>query len=170
MAKSNSISATIKTVLLLIVGCLSACSPQQRLSCLLRHHPELTLRDTIHQFDVTLPIPAATDTLYLPIDYSDTPCDHYCDSLLHAALSTPAQAQAEHAQATLQYANQTLALSATQQPDTVVVQQQVRVPVVEYIAQPAQESTARAFFRISGIIAWILLATAIIIRIVKIFT
>lgn len=167
-------------LLLLLVGGFSACSPQQRLSCLLRHHPELKVRDTVQVFDLSVPIAPASDTLYLPIDYSDTPCDRYCDSLLQSTLTaagvspeaTSHSVTASHARASLTYADHTLALVATQLPDTVIVQQEVRVPVVEYVAvtKVLPERPIRTFFRISGIIAWSLIALLIVLRIVRFFS
>ncbi len=166
------------SLLLLLVCGFSACSPQQRLSCLLRHHPELKVRDTVQVFDLTVPIAPASDTLYLPIDYSDTPCDRYCDSLLQSTLTgvspktTSHSITASHARASLTYSDHSFALVATQLPDTVIVQQEVQVPVVEYVAvtKVLPERPIRTFFRISGIIAWSLIALLIVLRIVRFFS
>ncbi len=161
---------------LLWVCGLSACSPQQRLSCLLRHHPELMVRDTVRVFDLSVPIAPASDTTYLPIGAEGSPlsnndCDRYCDSVLQAALSEPAVVRAAHAEAALSYADHTLALVATQLPDTVIVSREVSVPVVEYVAVEREkpERPMRTFFRISGIIAWSVLALLLALRIIRLF-
>ncbi len=140
-----------------------ACSPQQRLTRLLAAHPELLVRDTTLQCEITAAVPYEHHDTTVAI--ADTPCN--CDSLLHAAIGDSLTVSAGHATAVLTYQPGQLTLQAQQQPDTIRRFVPVKVPVVEYVEVEREETPLQAFFRISGIIFWTLLAVAFIVRIIK---
>ena len=151
-------------IALLALAC-AACSPQQRLTRLLTHHPELRRRDTILQRDITATIPDIRRDTNLQIPPS--PCN--CDSLLHALIGDSLSLNAGNAAATLTHQPGQLTLTAHQRPDTIRQTVEVQVPVVEYVEVERKETPIQAFFRISGIIFWTLLAIAVLIRIIKYF-
>ncbi len=151
---------------LLWVCGLSACSPQQRLTRLLREYPELKVRDTLIQ--AIVPIEALSHDTLLCIGSAATPCPD-CDSLLRASLRGGVSVTAGRARATLAADTAGLRLTAEQLPDTIV--REVSVPVVEYVAVEREkpERPMRTFFRISGIIAWSVLALLLALRIIRLF-
>ena len=151
-------------IALLALAC-AACSPQQRLTRLLIHHPELRRRDTILQRDITATIPDIRRDTNLQIPPS--PCN--CDSLLHALIGDSLSLNAGNAAATLTHQSGQLTLTAHQRPDTIRRTVEVQVPVVEYVEVERKETPIQAFCRISGIILWTLLAIAFLIRIIKYF-
>ena len=154
-------------IALLALAC-AACSPQQRLTRLLTHHPELRRRDTILQRDITATIPdIRRDTTLKFSNFSPSPCN--CDSLLHALIGDSLSINAGNATATLTHQPGQLNLAAHQRPDTIRRTVEVQVPVVEYVEVEREETPIQAFCRISGIILWTLLAIAFLTRIIKYF-
>lgn len=152
---------------LLIIAMSVACSPQQRLTRLLREYPELKARDTLIQ--ATVPIEALSNDTLIPIKHAATPCPD-CDSLLRVSLRGGVSATAGLARATLAADTAGLHLKAEQLPDTIV--REVSVPVVEYVAVEREkpERPMHTFFRISGIMAWVLVLLVTVFRIAyKIF-
>jgi len=152
---------------LLIIALSVACSPQQQLTRLLREYPELKTRDTLIQ--AAIPIEALSNDTLIRIEYAATPCPD-CDSLLRASLHGGVSTTAGLARATLAADTMGLHLTAEQLPDTIV--REVSVPVVEYVAVEREkpERPMHTFFRISGVMAWVLVLLISLFRIAyKIF-
>ncbi|MGM9825733.1 MAG: hypothetical protein ACI3Z8_04770 [Paludibacteraceae bacterium] len=162
-------------ITLLALAC-AACSPQQRLTRLLTQHPELRLRDTILQRDITATIPDIRRDTTLKFSNLQTfkfsnsgpsPCN--CDSILHELIGDSLSINAGNATATITHQPGQLNLAAHQRPDTIRRTVEVQVPVIEYVEVERKETPIQAFCRISGIILWTLLAIAVLIRIIKYF-
>lgn len=152
---------------LLIIALSVACSPQQRLTRLLREYPELKTRDTLIQ--AAVPIEALSNDTLILIEHTAAPCPD-CDSLLRASLRGGVSTIAGLARASLTADTAGLHLTAEQLPDTIV--REVSVPVVEYVAVEREkpEQPIHTFFRISGIMAWVLVLLITLFRIAyKIF-
>lgn len=150
-------------IALISVMC-AACSPQQRLTRLLTHHPELRVRDTVLHREITAEIPhMQRDT---GISVADAPCN--CDSVLAATIHDTVRVSAGNATAALSYSKGQLTLRAEQQPDTIHQDVDINVPVVEYVEVERKETPLQAFFRISGIIFWGILAVLTLLFILKI--
>ena len=152
---------------LLIIALSVACSPQQRLTRLLREYPELKARDTLIQ--AAVPIEALSNDTLIRIGSATTQCPD-CDSLLRASLCGGVYTTAGLARASLTADTMGLHLTAEQLPDTIV--REVSVPVVEYAAVEREkpERPMHTFFRISGVMAWVLVLLVTLFRIAyKIF-
>lgn len=151
---------------IVVVGFLTACSPQRRLYNLLKRHPELRTRDSLIIRDIPVYIPASTNAIPFPKIEND-PCN--CDSLLREALKDGLSVQAGNAQANIIATDSGLALQAKQVPDTIYLPDTIRVP--EYIIKeaPREETKGEIFFRFSGYIVWGLIAMAIIVGIIFLF-
>lgn len=151
---------------IVVVGFLTACSPQRQLYKLLQRHPELRAPDSLIIRELPIYIPAASNTLPFPKIKND-PCN--CDSLLREALKDGLSARAGNAQANVIPTDSGLVLQANQLPDTVYLPDTIRVP--EYIIKeaPRDESKGEIFFRYSGYIVWGLIALAIIIGVILLF-
>ena len=151
---------------IVVVGFLTACSPQRRLYNLLKRHPELRTNDSLIIRELPVYIPAASNAIPFPKIEND-PCN--CDSLLREALKNGLSVQAGNAQANIIPTDSGLALQANQLPDTVYLPDTIRVP--EYIIKeaPRDETKGEIFFRFSGYIVWGLLAMAIIVGIIFLF-
>ena len=151
---------------IVVVGFLTACSPQRRLYYLLKHHPELRAKDSLIIRKLSVYIPAASNTIPFPKIEND-PCN--CDSLLREALKDGLSVQAGNAQANIIPTDSGLTLQANQLPDTIQVPDTILVP--EYIISevPREETKGEIFFRYSGYIMWGLIAMAIIVGIIFLF-
>ena len=151
---------------IVVVGFLTACSPQRRLYNLLKRHPELRTADSLLIRTLEVPIPAASNAIPFPKLEND-PCN--CDSILREALKDGLSTQAGHAQANIIPTDSGLYLQANQLPDTVYLPDTIRVP--EYIIKeaPRDETKGEIFFRFSGYILWGAVAIAFIIGILLLF-
>ena len=146
-------------ILLMAMLLLSSCSAQRRLECLLRHHPELRTRDSVHVVTLTVEVPGATNTILLPKIEND-PCN--CDSLLREALKEGVSTTAGNAQASVLPTDSGIVLQAMQKPDTIILHDTTLVP--EYIirTEPREETGWEIFFRYCGYIAACLMVIALV--------
>lgn len=158
------ISVLITTVVVL----LSSCSAQRQLYNLLQRHPELRTTDSVIVMSHEVIVPGATNLVLLPrISNDDDPCN--CDSLLREALKDGISTTAGNAQATVLSTDSGIGLQVEQVPDTIFVPDTIRVPQYIIKEAPRDESNGEVFFRISGIIAWLLVALAIVVCLFVIF-
>ena len=150
----------------MVVGILTACSPQRRLYNLLKRHPELRAPDSLIIRELPMYIPAASNTIPFPKIEND-PCN--CDSLLRDALKNGLTVQAGNAQANIIPTDSGLALQANQLPDTVYIPDTIHVP--EYIIKeaPREETESELFFRHTGIVTWCAIGLAFLIWIILTF-
>lgn len=150
----------------MVVGILTACSPQRRLYNLLKRHPELRAPDSLVIRELPVYVPAASNAILFPKLEND-PCN--CDSILREALKDGLSTQAGNSQANIIPTDSGLLLQAKQLPDTILVRDTITVP--EYVINevPRDETKGEIFFRFSGYIAWGLVALVIIVSIILLF-
>lgn len=164
----KSIARILFVVLLGIL--MIGCSAERQLANLLRRHPELHTMDTLKVYQVEFRTEYEKNDTVLP-SLTDGPCD--CDSLIRAKFKNGVSTTAGNARASV-FLNEDgrPTLRAEQLPDTVILRDTVEVPV--YVFQPADpepepEKPIQSFFRISGIVVWLLILIAFVVRIVKLF-
>lgn len=151
-----------------MVALLSSCSVQRQLYNLLLRHPELRTRDSVIVMEHAITIPGATNLVLLPhISSDDDPCN--CDSLLREAIKDGVSATAGNAQATVLPTDSGIGLQVQQLPDTVYLPDTIRVPQYIFNEVPRKETNSEVFFRLSGIIAWLLVALAFVVGILFLF-
>ena len=152
--------------MVVVVGFLTACSPQRQLYRILLRHPELRAPDSVHVINFQMEIPGATNTILFP-RIEDDPCN--CDSLLREALKDGISTTAGNAQASVLPTDSGIVLQAQQLPDTIIIRDTTYIP--EYIIKtvPREETNGEIFFRYSGYIAWSLVVLAVLIGILLLF-
>ncbi len=130
-----------KILFLLLIGSLTACSPQYRFRQLLAQHPELYPRDSVIQL---------TDTLFIK---SDSAVTHFNADTLK--VDRPIVVSTAHTNAIVKRINdKTFTLKTKQRPDTVTVEKEVKVPVYitekqkEYIPVYQMNRNQRLFYKI----------------------
>jgi len=169
-------------VLLLSVGLLFSCSPQQRLSYLLKKHPELCTNTKAIPLHIDIPLPAAKESVN--ISWGVIIGDSLDKTEIRTGDSTTAthpptfpvqnsekfSVAAGHAKAELQITDSGVILTAEQLPDTIPVDTVAQVPEVEARILPVEESSVKKFFRHFGILSFIvgviivIIATIVITR------
>lgn len=152
--------------MVVVIGLLTACSPQRQLYRILLKHPELRAPDSVHVLSFKMEIPGATNTILLPRIEND-PCN--CDSLLREALKDGVSTTAGNAQASILPTDSGIVLKAEQLPDTIIIRDTTYIP--EYIikTEPREETNGEIFFRFSGYIAWLLFALITVVSILYLF-
>jgi len=153
-------------ILLMAMLLLSSCSAQRRLECLLRHHPELKKRDSLHIANFTMIVPGKTNGILLPRIEND-PCN--CDSLIREALQDGISTTAGNAQALLIPTDSGITLQAQQIPDTIILRDTCYVPEYVIKTEPREETKWEIFFRYFGYMAAAVLFIIFVVRIIKIF-
>lgn len=160
-----------KVITLAVLALFVACSPQKRLTRLLRQHPELVRRDTAIKVDVKLPVPYLKAVTLLTIKdqwgshralpaWSDsTPQNNGVpdtDTLQHPVKTdfknNGISVTAGCARASVLPTDSGWVLMAEQLPDTIPAQVEIHdIPILLTEAEPTPEKPLHAFFRLLGI-------------------
>jgi len=125
--------------LLILVGTLVSCSPQQRLERLVNHHPELRTPDTI----------GFTDTVIIPLVRLDT-------ALPLVDLSAPVTLRHDRLELSMIRIRDTIRLRAACNPDTIIRTLRIPVEKIKLVKSPSLLSNIYKILLLSGILLVIL--------------
>ena len=172
-------------VLMISVGLLFSCSPQQRLSYLLKKHPELCTNTKAIPVHIDIPLPAAKESVNIswgavisePLSKTEIRTGdsttaahphvfpiHNSDVSNHSNSNTDKfSVVAGRAKAELQITDSGVILTAEQLPDTIPVDTVAHVPEVEARILPVEESGIKKFFRHFGILSFIVVVIIVIV-------